>query len=367
MRSSSARDLETCIDRLYGGITSHASLDEGIALACRFAGARSASYFSADPSAGIGYFVGHGHDPAEVQRFVTRYAALDPTRPLIERALPGVWLSGDELLHPTRSPGREYVNDFALRSGLRWQRSAKLVATGTAAAYFTVHRGPGEDTFEEEALRRLRRLQPHLARVAQALSDVQALLPRAAAGLAAFEEIGSAAFVVDGQGRVRHMNGAGDATLRMATIVTRVNGRLALAAAPTLGALEEAARQACSSPRRAVLLRATVKGAAAGVGVRIIPVDQSLFGLSSGQQNVALVLVDARTGRLERDWLRTMYGLSEAEIELVRLLAQGARLKDCASLRGISLSTARTQLASVLLKTDTASQAQLVARVLGSC
>jgi pimeloyl-ACP methyl ester carboxylesterase/DNA-binding CsgD family transcriptional regulator len=59
------------------------------------------------------------------------------------------------------------------------------------------------------------------------------------------------------------------------------------------------------------------------------------------------------------------FGLTQAEVEIVRGVALGLPLRDIAEGRGRSLETVRTQVRSVLAKTETHSQAELVRVVLG--
>lgn len=59
------------------------------------------------------------------------------------------------------------------------------------------------------------------------------------------------------------------------------------------------------------------------------------------------------------------FGLTLAEVEIVRGIAMGLPLKDIAEARGRSVETVRTQLRSILAKTETHSQTELVRVVLG--
>ena len=58
--------------------------------------------------------------------------------------------------------------------------------------------------------------------------------------------------------------------------------------------------------------------------------------------------------------VRETFDLTEAEAEVLRALVEGAGLKDIAAGRGRSLDTIKTQLRSILAKTDTRTQAELI-------
>ena len=64
------------------------------------------------------------------------------------------------------------------------------------------------------------------------------------------------------------------------------------------------------------------------------------------------------------DSLRTLYGLTEAESELVNLLCEGFSLDEAASHRNVTVNTARSQLKQVFSKTSTSRQSELVRLVL---
>jgi len=64
------------------------------------------------------------------------------------------------------------------------------------------------------------------------------------------------------------------------------------------------------------------------------------------------------------DALRTLYGLTQAEAELVVLLCEGLSLDEAATSRGVTTNTARSQLKQVFVKTSTSRQSELVRLVL---
>jgi DNA-binding CsgD family transcriptional regulator len=81
---------------------------------------------------------------------------------------------------------------------------------------------------------------------------------------------------------------------------------------------------------------------------------------------VAAVFVgDATDVKLSgRETLEGLYSLTKAEAELVGLLAAGNSLDEVATVRGITMNTARSQLKQVFVKTDTRRQGELVQLVL---
>ena len=80
---------------------------------------------------------------------------------------------------------------------------------------------------------------------------------------------------------------------------------------------------------------------------------------------VVLYVADLEQGVLRRrEVLRELYGLTEAETQLVELLCQGSSLDEAAGARGVTLNTARSQLKQVFAKTHTSRQSELVRLVI---
>ena len=88
-------------------------------------------------------------------------------------------------------------------------------------------------------------------------------------------------------------------------------------------------------------------------------------GSESTEAVVFVHIADPETGQLSAtEMLETVYSLTPAEADLVRLLAGGHSLEAAAELRGVTMNTVRTQLKQVFAKTDTKRQAELVRLVL---
>ncbi|TXN14719.1 helix-turn-helix transcriptional regulator [Methylobacterium sp. WL122] len=84
-----------------------------------------------------------------------------------------------------------------------------------------------------------------------------------------------------------------------------------------------------------------------------------------GGPHTILILIDLDDPlRVSPVTLERIFGLSRAEAKLAVLLAGGASTTEAARLQGISVATARSQLAAIFVKTRTSRQAELV-RLLG--
>jgi DNA-binding CsgD family transcriptional regulator len=107
------------------------------------------------------------------------------------------------------------------------------------------------------------------------------------------------------------------------------------------------------------------KSGARSYVVMVTPLLDALPGSSSGDAVAAIFIADPEAGRVSATQvLETVYQLTHAEAELVRLLSEGCSLEEAAAKRGVTINTARGQLKQVFAKTDTKRQPELVRLVL---
>ena len=82
---------------------------------------------------------------------------------------------------------------------------------------------------------------------------------------------------------------------------------------------------------------------------------------TSSDAAAMLFISDSEAGSLSTvEMLRTLYGLTQAEAELVQLLVSGHTVDEVAEIRGVTMNTARSQLKHVFAKTDTRRQGELI-------
>ncbi|MCP3670188.1 MAG: hypothetical protein GY814_07095 [Gammaproteobacteria bacterium] len=88
-------------------------------------------------------------------------------------------------------------------------------------------------------------------------------------------------------------------------------------------------------------------------------------GKESAGHGVA-IFMDSGGGffNISKDALKSVYGLTQSEAELLLRMVQGETLAEISAARKVTLHTARSQLKSVFAKTDTNRQASLIKKVL---
>jgi len=97
----------------------------------------------------------------------------------------------------------------------------------------------------------------------------------------------------------------------------------------------------------------------------VVPVRAPAFDLGTQHIAAMLFISDPEAQILAvPDMMQQLYGLTTAEARLIEALTRGKRLEEAADELGISLNTAKTQMRSIFLKTDTSRQTQLIKLVL---
>ncbi len=111
---------------------------------------------------------------------------------------------------------------------------------------------------------------------------------------------------------------------------------------------------------QAMTLRIHSKLTGGPVIVRVGPVD------GQGTKPLALVMSNEQVWPLGFEaTIQAAFALTQAELEIVRGVTLGQQLREIAEARGRSTETVRTQMRSILAKTETHSQAELVRAMLG--
>lgn len=243
---------------------------------------------------------------------------------------------------------------------------------GTVSA-LTVAQTKRAGPIEGEALERFRNLVPHVG-IAMRLHDRLHRLSSEAQTLRGVLDLLSIATVLlDHECRVRYANPEAERVLRAGDGLTLAAGRLmpaAIAARRRLEALVVRARApaspgAVADGHHVVVPRPSGSPA---YGLFVAPVaGAGASGWIPGASAIVCITDPAHErASPATEWLRQQFGLTPAEAEVARLVAQGRGLPQVARDLGITLNTAKTHLKAIYGKTGTDRQARLTRLILES-
>jgi DNA-binding CsgD family transcriptional regulator len=278
-------------------------------------------------------------------RYNAYYWRLDPTLDVSRRAQDGAWADCSELFDSRTTPYREYVNDYALPTGLRWVAGGKARLPDDSCIILGLQRPPDATPFDTDTKAIFERLHPHLKRIYLISGELQSARQKAAFGTAAIDGLRQAAYVVSEKATLLYANLCGEAELRQEHLLILRNGSLQLARGTSCIRLAAAIRAATSAHHSSASAWAeTASGDGTQWALRVVPMN--------GMPGRALVYaVRVANCTVPAKVLQQTFGMTGSEAEVAYQLADGATVKEIAFKRGVSELTVRAQVRAVLAKT----------------
>ena len=294
-------------------------------------------------------------DPETQLLYREYYWQFDPTHAATRDAPVGQWIDCSDLLDPRTTPQPEYVQDYALKHGIRWVAGGKVHGDDEVCVIVGLQRGSDGLPFEEDCRRRFEALAPHVKRASLLSAELQGLRKQRAFAAAALDEMPHAAFVVDATGRMLQTNRAAESLLAVAPAgpLRSKNGLLQLVSAARQPRLAAALAEACGKgARKAAAFQERAGPKATRWAIRVVPL-QSLAG-------AALVYAaDLPALPPPARLLQEVLGLTPGEAGVAFLLADGLNVKEIAAARGVTEFTVRTQMRVLLSKAGARRQSEL--------
>ncbi|MDQ0509927.1 PAS domain-containing protein [Ancylobacter amanitiformis] len=272
---------------------------------------------------------------------------------------------GAELVAENDLLRSEYYFDFARHHERRHVIGG--MAGLTEATPILVSRGDESGAFDETHIRLLKTLMPHVQRAIELRARLGREYEASALTRAALDALPVGVGVVDAGLKIRFVN-----DLARRYLAGPDSGLFSMRSGPYAGSgvyLAAMSREETSVLRRLVAsatsggtggaMRVTSRSGAV-VGLMVAPAPQGLAaevsGMDGGAAREALALLILRP--LDRkvapqaDMLCEMFGFSRAEAEVAIALTGGASAEDVARGRGVSLMTVRSQIRSILGKSE---------------
>lgn len=300
-------------------------------------------------------------DPAAMADYTSHYWRLDLGIQRLAHSRPGVVLTDVELAGPDPA-WSQFVNDFVHPMGCGAVLYASPYRHGDELVALVAARELRAGPYDEASLHVIQQLSPHIARSLAIQERMSAARLESAASIEALERAAMAVLVVDGQGRLRFANAVAEAQLR--------NGVIAFSREHVHAGSTDATR---------VLHRAIRSASAAGLAetvslprpdgrgplpVTICPAGASIASAVGGDTRLVLLLFSIAPVSLEKTYLARAFGLTPAETRLLTALVEGERLSDYAARTSIRVTTVKTHLRNLFLKTGEQRQADLIRRVM---
>lgn len=308
-------------------------------------------------------FHGFGHDPRSVQLYREHYHALDPGLQLICDSSPGEWLPEHMLLPQSLASCREYLHDYAIPNGIGGTAGGRVPLDSLQKTLvFTVQRRPTSEPFGQFGLQMFSHLMPHLSAVAHMTDRIRNLTAQQQLAQAMLDSLQAGMVIVDSSQYVHLANRAARAMFVSKGGIRLRHGRLKCETSSCDARFRSLVASACSNLSAGGGMLIDRQPPAGPLQVSVLPVPaEHQFASLAGARLAIIAIADPELPVATNGLLRSLFGLTAAESELLLALVSGITPKEFGERRHVRISTVRTHLRSVMDKCGCNTQAKLVA------
>jgi DNA-binding CsgD family transcriptional regulator/PAS domain-containing protein len=238
-------------------------------------------------------------------------------------------------------------------------------ASAEEAGLFPFWRSPKQGPMDAASIHLVESLIPHVQTALRLRTKVIACNAFEFFSEAALDTMSIAAFLVNGQGRIRHMNQLAAGYLQGTEGLRSHHGRLAATDPHEDGQLQFLIAGATGEKNDLVSLPGGAMKivrplARTSLQVAVVPEPERYRPAESGSCALVFVSDPSSRPRPRAALMRALYGLTPAEARLADLLLEGLEVREAAERVGTTLETARFHLKRVLAKTGCRRQTELM-------
>jgi DNA-binding CsgD family transcriptional regulator len=358
------------VHAIYGAVLDAGQWKVAVARMAALTDAPHAGLHDADFAGGIVHReVLFGIEEALNRRYMQEFASIDPRVPVALGNNKLAWLSDFDYFTEEFRNNDRFYREYIHANGGGETLLASFAKEGSRIATSFVVQGRQQPKVPDVARRRLDFITPHLDRAVKLSRRFAAIASEAILGHNVLDALNEPLACATTDGKLHRANLAFDATLKSGIVISQKQGLLQLRH-PTLQAqFLRAIRECCriaeggssNDPEAQFTFRVDqIDGPPSFVTVA--PLAAAHFRSWAGRP-CALIRIDEPVRKVSSGILVEALGLSAAEARLVSTLCEGGTLSDAAERIGVSLNTAKSQIASAFSKTNTTRQSELLALV----
>jgi DNA-binding CsgD family transcriptional regulator len=288
-------------------------------------------------------------------RLTRGFAAVRSTKEIVTESM---------LFTPWELDHHPFHAEFVSRFKARWFAGLDLAGQGATGLALTAERLARQEPFSSSEVETLRRLVPHIQGAGRMAIHLAAARDQGLLDGFAYFDCG--AILLDWMGRVLRVNEKAE-SLMVGPWFTIQNKRLvagtkdcdALLQRLIGSVLARGPLQDCAPPEPVAVRRPGARP----LIIQAAPVARSAIDLFQQAKAVVMVVDPDAARPPQESLLRQVFGLTGAEAAIAASLARGDDLEAIAETRKVSLGTLRHQVKSILAKTETKRQAELVAHL----
>lgn len=321
------------------------------------------------------FYESSGLPPEGTLDYLRTYHHIDPRVHLLLGLKPGEWINCWDHFDDAFVAAAPFYQEFLIPYGGRYASGTLLLEEGSVSVILGVHRGLGSAKFNEAELSVCRRLASHLT---QALRQHQVHLHRqktTGLGAALLNRLRTPIALLDSDRRILHANAAAASIIASGTILVEMAGRLycqqqrsdksLVAVLQAMHLTPQSGPDPVLTPTGFVRASSPTSNRHVGLFLSAWRPEETLDAF--GDQPVAMVMIHEPGRRLVLDTyaVAKCFDLSPAEAKIAVAIAEGHSPENIAKKHAVEVSTVRTQLKAVYLKTGATRQADLVSVLAG--
>jgi DNA-binding CsgD family transcriptional regulator len=369
-----AEEVSALIGDIYDASLDPAQWPNVFKQTCEYVGGSAACLHSQDiVGKKSNLYFASGYEPDFEQTYIEKYFKINPIYPTanffeIERSV-----SLADCIPRNEFCRTQFAREWILPQGYVDFRFSNIEKTANSSAVFSVMRHSSMGVADDEMCRRFALVVPHVRRSLLIGKVIDLHKVEAAALADSLDALVSGMFIVDGTGRIVHVNASGGAMVAEANVLRAPSGRLA--------ATEPAADQ--------VLLDifTSAGGGDAALGRRGVAVPLKardgeryvahVLPLTSGARRQAGVSYGAVAAVFVRKAALDLpsapvamaqeFQLTPAELRVLFFIIDVGGVSEVAEVLGVAEATVKTHLHRLFEKTGAGRQADLVKLVAGYC
>ena len=275
--------------------------------------------------------------------------------------------TSQELMPDSEFENSGFYQDWNRRLGIYHMVGAVFPIDAHTVGVLGIHRPKGAGPYLEEDRQRVARFLPHLNRALRMRQRLEQAALAHSASLDALERLDTAVLLLDARCRVLHTNGLASRILESASELRVQSGRLHLND-PKLDSefarlVREAVRTASGAPLPPGKALTIQRPGRLPMTALVAPMRAGANGRAPASPSALVFMRDPERGVPAQHTLRELFGLTRTEAAIAAELAQGHSLERIGESFGIGRGTVRSHVKTILSKTGTHRQAQLVALI----
>lgn len=305
-----------------------------------------------------------GFSPEATRNYLANFRDLDPFIDTLEKLPTGKVAASHTVISDQDYLRSEHYNQVFRLNGNFYAMGSHVERSQTRSLQIGVHRPRSQGSFSTQECQLLEYFSPHLREAAKLLTLLDEYRQALTRSRLALDQLPYGVWELDEQLRYLWMN-----TEAKQALETQVYGlktraeKLTFTEDQDAVRLNKAYRALQNQPKTSTLTLKIAQGQAALVLVATQDSSQHL-GSEKSCSYLAFLLDSQRQLQLDPLALGQFYQLTPAEVRLLNHFLQGKDLHEISNCLQVSLNTLRSQLKSILRKTETTRQAELMRKLL---